>query len=51
MIDEILFSEIKLKKMRDDADNNKYKKYIITAEKKLIQQCYFDYQKQVRELA
>ena len=48
MIDEILLSEMKLKKktMNDDKNSSEAEEnnYLINEEKKLTQSCYFDYQ-------
>ena len=55
MIDEILLSEMKLKKkaMNDDKNFSEVEKnnYLVNKEKKLMQSCYFDYQKTVQTAA
>ena len=55
MIDEILLSEMKLKKkaMNDDKNFSEAEKnnYLVDEEKKLTQNCYFDYQETVQTAA
>ena len=55
MINEIFLSEIKFKKkaMNDDKNSSEVKKnnYLINKEKKLMQNCHFDYQETVQTAA
>ncbi len=55
MIDEILLSEMKLKKkiMNDDKNSSETEEnnYIINKEKKLMKSCHFDYQETVQTAA
>ena len=52
MIDEILLSEMKLKKkaMNDDKNFSEIEKnnYLVDEKKKLMQNCHFDYQETVQ---
>ena len=55
MIDEIFLSEMKLKKkaMNDDKNFSEVKKnnYLVNKEKKLMQNCHFDYQETIQTAA
>ena len=55
MIDEILLSEMKLKKkaMNDDKNFSETRKnnYLINEEKKLMQNCHFNYQEIIQTAA